>query len=114
MNSILSTWSSFMNADGVRDRENKFVFTGKRSARGNTHAQELAAAAIHFEQFTRATEELLLKCGAEPRGSRRSTSVRDETDVLRAQGENGGTAWAIRGPLQGAAPGHAIENLTTQ
>src|SRR5258708_4996444 len=74
MNSILSTWSSFMNADGVRDRENKVVFAGKRSARGNTHAQELAVATIHFEQFTRATEELLLKCGAETRGSRTRSS----------------------------------------
>jgi hypothetical protein len=90
------------------------VFTGKWSARGNTHAQELAAAAIHFQQFTRATEELLLKYGAKPRGSRRSQIIGGETDGLGAQGENGGTTWAIRGPLQGAAPDHAIENLTAQ
>jgi len=80
----------------------------------NTHAQELAAAAIHFEQFTRATEELLLKCGAEARGSRSGHSIGGETDGLRAQRENRGTTWVIRGPLQGAAPGCAIENLTTQ
>ena len=74
-----------MDADGVRDRENKVVFAGKRSSSRNTHAQKLAAAAIDFEQFTRATEELLLKCGTELRGSRRSHSIGGETDGLRAQ-----------------------------
>ena len=103
-----------MDADGVRDRKNKVVFAGKRAARGNTHTQQLAAAAVHFEQFTRATEELLLQCGAEPRRPRRSSSIGGKTYGLRAQRENGGTTRATCGPLQGAAPGRAIENLTAQ
>src|SRR5881394_3885964 len=57
---------SLLDADGVGGRKNKLVFTGKRPACGDTHAQELTAA-IHFQQFTRATEELLVKGGAKPR-----------------------------------------------
>jgi len=88
--------------------------TGKRSARGNTHAQELAAAAIHFQQFTRAAEELLAEVR---RGTARfpeEPQHRGETDGLRAQGEDGGTTWASCGPLQGAAPGRAIHDFAPQ
>ena len=34
---------SIHDANGIRDRENKFVFAGERTARGEAHAQELAA-----------------------------------------------------------------------
>ena len=50
------------------------MFTGEWSTCGNAHAQELASAAIHFEQFTRAAKELLLKCGA-------------KADAVNAQGK---------------------------
>src|SRR2546423_2587458 len=104
---------SLLDADGVGGRKNKLVFTGKRPACGDPHAQELTAA-IHFEQFTRATEELLLKGGAKPRGSRKRHRIRGQTDGLRAQREYGGATRVIRGPCYGPAPGHAVKNLSTQ
>src|SRR5216683_8378928 len=102
-----------LDADGVRNRENKFVFAGKRSSRGNPHAQELAAT-IHFEHFTGATEELLLHSGAEPRGSRGSRTIRGETDGLRAQREYRGATRAVCAPLQGPASGIAIHDFPSQ
>src|SRR5213594_2223511 len=103
-----------LDADGVRDRENKLVFTRKRTSRGNTHTQELAAAAIHFEQLTRAAEKLLFERRAEPRGSVRSHIIGRETNSLRAQRENGRATWPFRGPLQRAASGRAINNFAPQ
>src|SRR6266853_1830611 len=96
-----------LDADGVRGRENKLVFTGKRTSRGNTHAQELAGA-IHFEQFARAAESLLLEHGAELRGSRCGHHIGSETNRLRAQRENRRSAWPRGGPLQRAASGRAV------
>src|SRR5258708_24439979 len=100
-----------LDADGVRGRENKLVFTRKRTSRGDPHAQELAAAAIHLEQFTRAAEKLLLEQSAEPRGPRRRRRIGSETNALRAQRENGRATWPLRGPLQHAASCRAIRNF---
>src|SRR5258708_25296610 len=102
-----------LDANGVGGREDKFVFTRKRTSRGNTHAQELASA-IHFEHFTRANEKLLLEQGAEPRGSRRSHHTGRQTNRFRAQRENSRAAWPLRGPLQRAASGRAINNFSSQ
>src|SRR5258708_34345627 len=98
-----------LDADGLRGRENKLVFTGKRTSRGNTHAQELAAA-IHLEQFARAAENLLLEQGAELRGSRCGHHIGSETNRLRAQREDCRAAWPFGGPLQRAASGRAVNN----
>src|SRR5260370_8964842 len=102
-----------LDADGVRGRENKLVFTRKRTSRGDPHAQELAAA-IHFEQLTRAAEKLLLEQGAEPRGSRRSHHPGRQTNRFRAQPENSTAAWPLRGPLHRAAAGRAVNNFASQ
>jgi hypothetical protein len=89
------------------------MFTVKRPGRGNSYAQELATA-VHFEQFARATEKLLLKRGLEPRRSMSSGPVGSKTDGLGAQRENSGAAWAIGGPFERSASGHAISNLASQ
>src|SRR5271163_4798707 len=94
---------SVRDADGVRDRENKIMFTGQRATSGQSHAQELIGAAIHFEQFAGAAVNLLADRGAKFYFVDLAFTVLAEANRFRPQRKESGAVCFFQWPAQDAA-----------
>src|SRR2546429_3842327 len=110
-----STWESreplFRDASGVAKRKDKVLFAGKRTAYRDTHAQRLAVAAIHFQQFARTAVELLAHRCTKAYLAGLALIVGTNANRFRAKRKNHRTIGLVRGPAQRTARDHATANF---
>ena len=87
------------------------MFTGKRTACGQAHAQELIGAAIYLEQFAGAAVNLLADSGAKFYFVSLAFTVGAEANRFGPQRKDRGAILFFQWPAQDAAGSDAAANF---